>query len=189
MLSKTIWLFAVLLLIAAPLRAQVKADKAGGGGQGGGGGAGASGVVDTRPEGKLFGLGLSLGGPTGLAGKYHLTPSSGVQFGVGIMGHGWLSLYADYVFSPVAFINNQHGSLFPYLGGGVGMGLLGNTGWTPYYYLPFNFFSADLHLLAGLGWAFKSYPFDLFLEIAPGVQFVPGFGLGWHGFLGGRYYF
>lgn len=143
----------------------------------------------SQTSGGPLGLGLSLGGPTGLTGKYYLDSSSGLSFGVGFGGHGWIGAHLDYVLSVTNLSLNSAGSLYPYVGGGVGLGFLGGLGYpfTPVYLnVPV---WADVHFTGGLGWNVASLPLDIFLEIAPGLSILPGLGLGWHGILGFRYYF
>jgi hypothetical protein len=149
-----------------------------------------TGGTNSRPSGGgPLGLGLSIGGPTGLTGKYYLTSSTGLSFGVGFGGHGFLGGHLDYVLTPLSLITAEAGMLYPYVGGGVGLGFFGGLG---YQFGPI-FYRAplwlDVHLTGGLAWNFHAIPLDVFLEIAPGVALLPGPGLGWHGILGVRYYF
>jgi hypothetical protein len=149
------------------------------------------GMGDTRPGGFNLGLGLSLGAPSGVVGKYHVSPGAGVQFGIGGAGHGFLSLHLDYVFSVAEIATGVEGWLYAYGGAGVGLGLFGNYNpvfGRPYFVNAF-FAAADVHLTGGLAWNFRQAPVDVFVELSPGVLVIPGIGFGWHGMIGFRYYF
>src|SRR3954470_22337258 len=55
---------------------------------------------------KTFGLGLELGEPDGLNGKYFLSSSNALDFGVGYIYHHYygddgIHLYADYLWHPL----------------------------------------------------------------------------------------
>ena len=87
------------------------------------------------------------------------------------------------------FALGEAGALYPYVGGGVGLGFLGGLGYgfgNAYTNLPV---WVDLHLTGGLGWNVIDLPLDVFAEVAPGLAVLPGLGFGWHGILGVRYYF
>lgn len=142
-----------------------------------------------RPPGGAFGLGINLGWPTGLAGKYYLTHDQGITFGVGFGGPAFLGAYVDYVWAPTSLVNVAPGTLYPYIGGGVFAGAF------PYrqpFFAPYlgNFpllLGAEVPL--GLAWNFAALPLDIYLEIAPGLQVFPGLDFGFRGSLGFRYYF
>lgn len=142
-----------------------------------------------RPPGGPLGLGLSLGSPTGLAGKYYLTNDQGLSFALGFGGYGYLGGHVDYVWAPTSLINVAPGTLYPYIGGGVfvGVGLYRNPWLAPYWAgLPLGL-GAELPL--GLGWNFAALPLDLFIEIAPMLSLFPGIDFFFRGALGFRYYF
>jgi len=148
-----------------------------------------TGNIDTRPLKKNFGFGISLGAPTGLTMKYHFTPSSALQMGIGGAGHGFLSLHADYVLSLAKLVEAQNvGMLYGYAGGGLGVGFFGNSGLLGFRYSTIDNVYVDVHATFGLAWNFAKLPLDLFVEVAPGLLVVPGIGFGWHGTIGGRFY-
>lgn len=142
-----------------------------------------------RPPGGPLGLGLNLGWPTGLAGKYYLTNDQGLTFGLGFGGASVLGGYLDYVWAPTALVNIAPGTLYPYIGGGVFVGIF------PLYYgNPFGRFVAFPFVLGaeiplGLAWNFAALPVDIYLELAPGIAVLPGLDFGIRGSLGFRYYF
>src|SRR5262245_58546855 len=68
-----------------------------------------------------FGIGLQVGGPTGLNAKYYMG-NVALQFGVGIIETGWddgLHVFADLVFHPVILAQTRDFTLPLYVGGGV----------------------------------------------------------------------
>lgn len=71
-----------------------------------------------------FGLGLMLGTPSGLAGKYYLTPSTALDFGVGsygrrFKGYGGLHIHADFLWHPVVLASPKEFELPLYFGIGA----------------------------------------------------------------------
>ena len=60
-----------------------------------------------------------MGGPTGLTGKYYLSSTTGIQFGLGFGGHGWVGGHVDYVIAPMTLVSSTAGQLYPYFGGGI----------------------------------------------------------------------
>src|SRR5690349_24781426 len=73
---------------------------------------------------KTFGLGLELGEPTGLNGKYFFGPSTAFDFGVGwIYRHYYygdgIHLYGDVLFHPVSLVHADGFELPLYIGVGV----------------------------------------------------------------------
>src|SRR4051812_39029280 len=81
------------------------------------------GTADARPRphgfggkrfeaNKTFGLGLELGEPSGINGKYFLSGSNAIDFGLGYIyrhyyaGDG-LNLYADYLWHPVVLTSAE----------------------------------------------------------------------------------
>lgn len=141
-----------------------------------------------RPAAGPLGLGLNLGWPTGLAGKYYLTDNQGITFGVGVGGPAWIGGYVDYVWAPVALVNIEPGTLYPYIGGGVFLGAFP-------YRNPFLSYLGNIPLLLGaemplgLTWNFTALPLDIYLEAAPGLAVFPALDFGIRGSLGFRYYF
>jgi hypothetical protein len=78
-------------------------------------GVGSADLADARPRpragksfeaNKTFGLGLMLGAPSGLSGKYFLSSDNALDFGVGAIGYyrgrSGLHLHLDYLWHPVS---------------------------------------------------------------------------------------
>lgn len=127
---------------------------------------------------KGFGLGIILGEPTGISGKYWLSTNSAIDgaaawnFGSG----GYLHLHADYLLHNYDLIKVKEGRLPLYygIGGRIGFGdktVLGLRG------------------VVGLAYQFSGAPVDAFLEIAPLMDLVPGTSFHVQGGIGARFYF
>jgi hypothetical protein len=165
----------------------------------------ALGMGDVRPQGRSLGLGVAIGAPVGLAGKYYLNGSSGLSFILGFWGTEYGGAVIDYVFHPLGAVGEgSYGSPFLTVGGGAALGLGNNTfgrgafngrgiyqfstfNRSPYAAFPPGNFALDVHGVLGLGWSFKA-PLDLFVEFAPSLLLVPTLNLGTRLTLGGRIY-
>lgn len=142
------------------------------------------------------GIGFVLGSPTGFSLKLPQGRANAWQFTLGYDldgGHHWGGPHHEH----------DHGSHF-YLGGDYLWYNYNvfrvNRGRLPLYYGPGAWVSlhnhdGDSHSRAGIrgvigiAYQFANAPFDIFLEIGPGISIVPdthGFGFGG---LGGRFYF
>ncbi|HSK05489.1 MAG TPA: DUF3996 domain-containing protein [Kofleriaceae bacterium] len=137
-----------------------------------------------------FGLGLELGGPTGLNGKYFLSESGALNFGIGADGYyrdrDGLHLYLDYLWHPISLANPPEFQLPFYIG-------IGGRLWD------FNDGPDDsavafgLRIPLGIAFDFNNVPLDIFIQLTPTLDFYrdyrddAGF---WFDFsLGIRYWF
>ncbi len=73
---------------------------------------------------KTFGLGLMLGTPSGLSGKYYLGADTAIDFGIGsygrhFKGYGGLNIQADFLWHPVVLASPKEFELPLYFGLGV----------------------------------------------------------------------
>lgn len=142
-----------------------------------------------------FGLGIMLGAPTGLSGKYFLGPDTAIDFGIGgyrrYRFHSALQIHADYLWHPVNLVSESAFDLPLYLG--IGGRLLLRE------YDPNNDPNRDddLHLgvrgPVGIAMVFNEVPIDVFFELALVVDFVvigdDFLFLDLNGAIGFRYYF
>lgn len=125
------------------------------------------------------GIGISIGNPTGLNGKYWLDSSRAVDAGMAwSMGKGQaFSIHSDYLLHKEGafYFNDIHPLDFYY---GVGGRME---------------FSDEIELGVrvpfGLAHRFEAESADVFAEIAPIVDLVGRTGLEMHLLFGGRYYF
>jgi hypothetical protein len=151
------------------------------------------------PQGRTFGIGLQLGTPTGLTGKYMVAPDQGLAFGVGAafysaLGSGQsLDFHVDYLFHPHLLVGAEAIKLTWYVGPGLFLALV-EPGTVPYFPGPFwypGYRSAWLGLRVpiGLDLAFKNLPIEIFLEGVPMLLAFPVVGFGMGASLGLRFYF
>ena len=71
-----------------------------------------------------FGLGLELGAPFGLTGKYFLAPDRALDFGIGWIDYYYhdrygVNFYGDYLWHPVSFVSTESFELPFYIGVGA----------------------------------------------------------------------
>ncbi|HEU5056676.1 MAG TPA: DUF3996 domain-containing protein [Kofleriaceae bacterium] len=143
-------------------------DRDDGGGGGGGGGFQAS---------KTFGLGLELGEPTGLNGKYFLSETGALDFGVGwIYRHYYyddgLHIYLDYLWHPTSLASSASLEVPLYIG-------LGLRFWDFEYCDPepgpdFCYDGTAIGIRIPIGFAldFNTAPVDIFLQVVPVIDFL-----------------
>jgi hypothetical protein len=142
-------------------------------GGGGGGGRGDGGGGSTYSGVKTFGLGLEIGEPTGLNGKYFLSETGALDFGVGyIYEHYYyddgLHLYADYLWHP-AVLTSTDSLMIPFY---VGVGLR---------YWDFEYCDRDfcydgsaigIRVPLGISFDFNNAPLDVFIQLVPVLDFL-----------------
>jgi hypothetical protein len=126
---------------------------------------------------KVFGLGLELGEPTGLNGKYFVSPSGALDFGVGwIYDHYYygdgLHLYADYLFH-FSLASAEAFELPFYVGPGLRF-------WDFHYCYQgvcdpnYGGTAIGIRVPFGISFDFNNAPLDIFLQLVPVLDFVNG---------------
>ena len=140
-----------------------------GGRRGGGGGRGFE-------ANKTFGLGLELGEPSGLTGKYFVSDSVALDFGLGwIYRHYYygdgVHVYADLLAHPVSLVSAPAFELPLYIGGGL-------------RFWDFDYCDRDIctyggsaigiRIPVGIAFDFNNVPLDIFLQLVPVIDFVRG---------------
>jgi hypothetical protein len=150
---------------------------------------------------KTFGLGIMIGAPTGLSGKYYLGPDTALDFGLGWVGgygnHRGVHVHADFLWHPISLVSADAFELPLYLG-------VGGRFWSFDHY---HRNDRDWHDGAALGvrgpfgiaFDFNDVPIDIFFELVLvlDVEFDDdrfdddhdGIHLRLNGALGFRYYF
>ena len=138
-----------------------------------------------RPEGRLtgrrfeanktFGLGLELGAPTGITGKYFLSTDRALDFGVGDIYNYFdrfgLHVYADYLFHPVSLVSTEAFELPLYVGVGgrfwdfEDRGTPGND----------QAFAIGFRVPVGVSFDFNTVPLDVFVQVVPVLDFFSGY--------------
>ena len=125
-----------------------------------------------------FGAGIMLGDPTGISLKSWISKTNAWDAGIAWgLGHdGALYLHGDYLWHKFNFIPVEKGSLPLYYG--IGGRVI---------------FADEAHLgvrgVVGLDYMFAHAPVDIFLEIAPILDLVPGTDFSLNGAIGVRYFF
>lgn len=143
---------------------------------------------------KTFGLGLMLGAPTGLSGKYFVAPDRAIDFGVGAIGYyrgrDGLHLHADYLWHPVSLASTEPFELPFYVGIGARLFDFGCDGCND------NIAALGARVPFGIAFDFNNVPMDVFLELAVVVDvFVNDYpnhdriGADLNGAVGFRFYF
>lgn len=170
-------------------------------------------VSAASSAGRNFGLGLIVGEPTAISAKLWTSRTTAFDFGVG-WGLGWgydrygncrdfyyyerhrnycddrgyyyddrrygyrgLHLHMDYLMHNFNLIRSSE-KLPLYYGPGVNLNFWNRGG-----------AQVGVRGVLGMAWMPRTAPFDLFLEIAPVLQIVPGTWLDVNGGIGGRFYF
>ena len=125
---------------------------------------------------KTFGLGLELGEPTGLNGKYFVSKSGALDFGVGWIDQHYyygdgLHLYADYLWHPASLVSTEAFELPFYIGAGL-------------RYWDFNYCyqglcdyggsAIGIRIPFGISFDFNNAPLDIFLQLVPVIDFLNG---------------
>jgi hypothetical protein len=158
-----------------------------------------SGLAAAAPKaGSSLGLGFVLGNPSGLSAKLPAGPGNAFQFilaydnaGNGWNNRGWangncdnnnndcngrLYLGGDYVWYNYNAIPVSQGRLPFYYGPGLWTSVSDNS-------------SVGIRFVLGLEYQFATAPFDIFLEIAPGIRVIPNTSGYVSSGLGGRFFF
>ena len=126
-----------------------------------------------------LGLGISLGNPTGLNGKYWLDKKSAIDGGLAmsIGKNSDLSIHSDYLFHKhgALYFNDVH-ALDLYYGIGGRMEFSDDI-------------DLGLRIPVGLAHTIDNQPADIFAEVAPIFDFLSNSSLELHLLFGARYYF
>jgi hypothetical protein len=122
---------------------------------------------------KTFGFGLEIGEPTGLNGKYFLSDSGALDFGIGwIYRHYYygdgLHLYFDYLWHPTSLASTPSLELPFYIG-------LGLRYWD-FEFCDRNFCddssAIGIRVPVGIAFDFNNAPLDIFLQLVPVLDFI-----------------
>ena len=135
-------------------------------------------TANVQSQSSGFGAGIMLGEPTGISLKNWISKTNAWDVGIawGLGKHNAFHLHGDYLWHKYNLIKVNKGILPLYYGVGVRV-----------------LFADDSHLgvrgVVGLDYLFDSIPLDVFLELVPIFDVVPGTGLSFNGALGIRYFF
>lgn len=150
------------------------------------------------PAGRVLGVGLQLGVPTGITVKYMVAPNLGIVGGLGV-GAGWyigpaLSVHVDVLYHPHILVKAPYLNVSWYVGGGGWVGIA-DTNARPFVYFGeyVRYFGPRFWIAArgalGINIALNDLPIEFYVEGNPALVVFPGlsFGLGFSGGL--RFYF
>jgi hypothetical protein len=127
-----------------------------------------------------FGVGVILGEPTGISLKGWLTPTTAIDAGLAwsLSRRTSFHLHADYLLHSFHVFQTQERIPIYYgIGGRIAAGRDGED--TRF----------GLRVVVGAAYLFRDAPVDIFLEVAPIVDLVPGTELRGNAGLGARFYF
>jgi len=120
---------------------------------------------------KTFGLGLELGEPTGLTGKYFLSADRALDFGIGdAFAYGnrdGFHVYGDYLFHPVSLASTEDFELPFFVGLGGRIWDFNNNGDDA---VAFGF-----RVPVGISFDFNNIPLDAFIQIVPILDIYSGY--------------
>ncbi len=147
-------------------------------------GAGSSSTVQKG----VFGLGLIVGEPTGLSGKYYLGDDTAVDFAIGgAFFQRGIQVHADYLWHPWILEQKEAFVLPAYIGLGARFIIVNARGTTD------DHFRMGIRLVIGVLFDFTNVPLDVFVEVAPvgdyRTKLDSKFGVGLNAGAGARYYF
>ncbi len=147
--------------------------------------------ISSAAKGGNFGLGIILGDPSGISAKIATSPINSVNLVLGYnqyRDYGWrnnknccydggqLYVGGDYVWYNYNLIHVSKGKLPLYYGPGLNATIS-------------NYSSFGVRFVLGLEYQFADAPFDLFLEIGPGINVLPNTWANGSGGLGARFFF
>jgi hypothetical protein len=148
-----------------------------------------AGSVAARAEEKgVLGVGLIVGEPTGVCGKYYLADDRAIDAAAGaaFLGRG-VQIHADYLLHPWVLDSKESFALPVYIGGGVRILNHDASGEDE------DHVRIGLRIPVGIVFDFTKIPLDVFAEVAGvGDYHTAGdstFGIDFNGGAGARYYF
>lgn len=140
-----------------------------------------------------LGLGMIFGSPTGFDLKYFTTPTSALEgaLGLGFFGGHGMNFHLDYKITLATILRAPELELPFYLG--IGGKMLVWFDDHDHHYWGSDDYNSHLGLGVrvpfGAAFQFNAIPVDIFVELAPGIAFLPGIGGFLDGGLGVRYFF
>ena len=134
--------------------------------------------IKVNAQDRGFGLGIILGQPTGVSGKYWTNGQNAFDFAAAwsFSENGNLLLQADYVWHMFRLIQVSEGKLPLYVGVGGEITFANRT-------------RVGVRVPVGLDYLFANAPVDIFLEIVPILELVPETDFDLAGGVGVRYWF
>ena len=140
---------------------------------------------------KTFGLGIMLGAPTGLSGKYYLSAATAIDFGFGVIegfGRDGIHAHADFLWHPAVLATTPPFVLPIYFG--VGGRLFSFDRGNPNDNNDDDF-ALGVRVPGGIMMDFNNVPLDIFFELVFVLDFISSGNADAdiNGAIGVRYYF
>lgn len=131
-------------------------------------------------EDRGFGLGVILGEPTGISGKYWVTSNIAVDGAAAwsFAGDDGVQLHADVLYHKFDLFNVKTGKLPIYFGAGARIKFTIDDD---------NRFG--MRVPVGIDYIFENVPLDIFFELVPIIDFAPSTKFAFNGGVGVRYFF
>lgn len=140
-----------------------------------------------------FGLGIMLGEPSGVSGKYWLEDRRAVDFGLAYSVNSYELIFVDYLFHfPKGFghANSEFiRSLNPYVGIGALIAFSSQDSRHAFFENKSGNVGLGLRIPFGLEWMIPRSPIGLFVELVPGIGLIPGTSAILQGAIGARWFF
>ena len=140
-------------------------------------------TINSFAQDRGFGIGIMMGEPSGLSGKYWLSKQNAIDGGLGwsFTENGSVHLHMDYLYHNYDLLKGTEGKAPLYFGIGGRFKFKNNEK------------SADnsigVRVPVGLAYQFSEVPFDVFAEIVPLLDLSPDTRFTFNGAIGVRYYF
>lgn len=147
-----------------------------------------------RGQASGFGLGIMIGEPTGFSGKAWIGGDRAIDFGLawGLWRGGYLHVHGDNLFHASDVIKVNTGKFLVHYGPGLRLRSWSNGRYWyrgRYYDNGSSRVSFGVRVPVGLTYLIDEAPVDLFLEVVPTMDLLPGTYLDLDAALGVRYYF
>lgn len=125
-----------------------------------------------------FGIGIIIGEPTGLSGKYWLSEKSAIDGGLAwsYLNEGAFHIHADILVHSFNLVHVSKGRLPLYMGLGGRIKLSGDP-------------MVGARIPLGINYHFGSAPLDVFFEVVPILDLIPGTDFDINAAIGMRYFF
>jgi hypothetical protein len=140
----------------------------------------AMGMARVEAAGGNFGLGIIVGEPTGISGKFFVSSTNAIQGAAAwsFSGDTDFHLQLDYLyhFESLIPVKNGKAPVFAGLGGRIKFRENQDN-------------QVGIRIPVGVAYHFATAPFDIFVELAPILELAPDTEFNMEGALGGRFYF
>lgn len=125
-----------------------------------------------------FGLGIILGEPTGISGKYWTSSRNAIDGGLAwsFRNHGYFHAHADYLWH-FSDLSQTRERFVPYIGIGGRIGAESESA------------RLGVRIVGGIAFLPRNTPLDIFLEIAPILDLAPATEMRLNGGIGIRFFF